>query len=103
MTNIEASKLEKDIVTRTGVLDAVVLLMSSSGSLWHDLMHGVDSNITDEKIRDKISRSKSILSGGGHHNKKNSKYQALKRVADFFNILADVFKAIEDSVDGRPE
>jgi hypothetical protein len=108
MTNIEAAKLEKFIVAQTGTLDAVALLMANSDSLWHDLMHGIDGNITDEKILDKIEkildkidRSKFILSGGEYCKEKNAKCRALKRIANFFNILADVFKAIEDSVDRR--
>jgi hypothetical protein len=103
MTNMEAGTLEKVIVDRTGLTNVIALLMGRSGDLWHDLTHGVAFNVTDEKIRDRIDQSEFILLDNALNKEKNAKYRALKRIALFFNLLADVFKAVEDSIDWRTE
>jgi hypothetical protein len=97
MTPLEASALERAIIDSVGTLSEVTRLMSLSGRLWHDTMHGILDNIKDRKILDKIDKSSFVLPD--LKKRKYAKYESLREVANYFALLADTFLAIEESVD----
>jgi hypothetical protein len=104
MTKIEAALLEKAIVDRTGLTDIIAILMGKSSYLWHDLIRGIAVNVEDKKILEQLESLRHI-SGETFYAVKPppAKYAALKRIAIFFDLLADVFKVIEASAGGKVE
>jgi hypothetical protein len=99
MTNIDAGLLEHEIINRTGLTGPVVVLMGRSGTLWHDLIRSISANVRDKKILEQIELSEHILEDIMYKDTRPAKYKALKRISVFFDLLADTFKAIEDSIE----
>jgi hypothetical protein len=93
---MEAARMEQAIVDSAGVRDEVVRLMSLSGRLWHDTMHGISGVVGDRAVRDAIDRSSFVLPE--RTRSRCAKYNALRRVAGYFALLADTFLAIEEGV-----
>lgn len=94
--NVSSGLAENRVIGNNTQVNAVVMLCSLSGRLFHDTVKGVYTEIPemtesakayyekDDKIRD---------------NCKNAKVCAIKRVANWLNFIADAFEYIEDNRD----
>jgi hypothetical protein len=103
MTRLEAGQLENRIVTRTGDLDDVVRLLSKATWLWHNWTKAIytELGINHRDIMLKTGEYIKLREGDDllARSIKNKKVSGLKQLSIMFDILAETFRDIEDSID----
>jgi hypothetical protein len=77
------------------LISGVVVCMSRENSLYHQTLKGIANNIHDDQFHAKADAWYEKYIQLGKKNK-NIKVRALRRLAGWFNLLADAFEYVEE-------
>jgi hypothetical protein len=77
------------------LINSVVVCMSREGTLYHQTLKGIAKNIHDKIFHEKTDAWFEEWTQLGKIHK-NAKVRALRRLAGWFNLLADAFEYVEE-------
>jgi hypothetical protein len=93
-----ARRAEQEFIGSTltdPLIGSVVVCMGRENSLYHQTLKGIAKNIHDEQFHARTDAWYEEYIQLGKINK-NAKVRALRRLAGWFNLLADAFEYVEE-------